>query len=322
MSLARRTLLATALLPLGAQAQAPEFPSKSLTLVISYPPGGIVDTVGRRVAERLGAILGKPVVVENRGGAGGNIAASAVSKAPADGHTLLFCTYATLSIAAAAGTRLDFDPLRSLTAVAPIGPLTVLLVVRNDFPARTIEEFVAYARAHPGTVNFGSIGVGSSYHLALEQLKALSRTDITHVPYRGGAAAMTDLLGGRLDAMLGTWSMTRPHLQEGGFRALALANDSRASVLPNLPTVAEHAVPGARLVDGLGIFTPAGTPAAVVQRLNAAVRQILAEPAMAEWLTQQGTPPTPLSAADFGAMMQADTSMLSDLIRTYHISVE
>ncbi len=320
MPLPRRALLGAALLPLAARAQG--FPGKPVTLVISYPPGGIVDSVGRRVAERLAALLGQPVVVENRGGAGGNIAASAVAKAAPDGHTLLFCTYATLSIAAAAGTRLDFDPLRSLTAVAPIGPLTVLLVVRNDFPARSIEEFVAYARAHPGQVNFGSIGVGSSYHLALEQLKALSGTDITHVPYRGGAAAMTDLLGGRLDAMLGTWSMTRPHLQAGGFRALALANESRASVTPNLPTVAEHAVPGARLVDGLGIFAPAGTPEAVVARLNAAVAQILAEPAMAAWLTDQGTPPTPMSAPDFAGMMQRDAAMLGTLIRQHNIVVE
>ncbi len=321
MRLTRRLLLASpALLPLVAAAQ--DYPTKPVTLVISYPPGGIVDTVGRRMAERLGGLLGKPVVVENRGGAGGNIAASAVAKAPPDGHTLLFCTYATLSIAAAAGTRLDFDPLRSLTAVAPVGPLTVLLVVRNDFPAQSIEEFVAYARANPGRVNFGSIGVGSSYHLALEQLKALSGTDIAHVPYRGGAAAMTDLLGGRLDAMLGTWSMTRPHLQNGGFRALALANEQRASVTPNLPTVAEHAVPGARLVDGLGIFAPAATPAPVVARLNAAVREILAEPGMAAWLTEQGTPPTPLSAAAFTAMMQQDAAMLGSLIRHYNISVE
>ena len=319
-TLTRRALLGAALLPAAALAQG--YPSKPITLVISYPPGGIVDSVGRRIGERLGAVLGKPVVVENRGGAGGNIAASAVSKAAPDGHTLLFCTYATLSIAAAAGTQLDFDPLRSLVAVAPIGPLTVLLVVRNDFPARTIEEFVAYARAHPGQVNFGSIGVGSSYHLALEQLKALSSTDITHVPYRGGAAAMTDLLGGRLDAMLGTWSMTRPHLQAGGFRALALANEQRASVTPELPTVAEHAVPGARLVDGLGIFAPAATPAAAVARLNQAVGEILAEPAMAAWLTEQGTPPTPLSPGAFTAMMQRDAGMLRDLIRQYHISVE
>ncbi len=320
MGWTRRTVLAGGAL-LAAPALAQEFPARSLSLVISYPPGGIVDSVGRRVAEKLSGVLGKPVVAENRPGAGGNVAASAVAKAAPDGHTLLFTTYATLAIAAAAGTRLDFDPLRSLQPVAAIGPLTVLLVVRRDFPAQTVEEFVAYARAHPGQVNFGSIGVGSSYHLALEQLKALAGLDITHVPYRGGNPAMTDLIAGRLDAMLGTISMTRPQLEAGSFRALAVANADRAPGLA-LPTITERAAPGTRLIDGLGVFAPAGLPGPVLAQLNGAVNAMIAEPAMRDWLVLQGTPPTPMAPEAFATMLREDTATLAALIRQLGLQLE
>ncbi len=200
--------------------------------------------------------------------------------------------------------------------------MSVVLVVRNNFPAQNVEEFIAYARANPGRINFGLNGTGSSFHLALEQMKALSGTDIVAVPYRGGAPAMADLLGGRIDAMFGTYQMTRPNLEAGGFRALGWANEQRAAVLPNLPTLTERAVPGARVADGIGIFAPAATPDAVVARLNAAVNRIIGEPAMAAWLTNEGTPATPMSAAEFDAVMQRDAASLGALIRQHHISVE
>jgi tripartite-type tricarboxylate transporter receptor subunit TctC len=328
--LPRRTLagLAAAALPAatpaprGAAAADPPWPTRPITMVIAYPPGAITDTVGRKVGDRLGTALGVPVVIDNRGGAGGNLAASLVSKAQPDGYTLLFTSYGNLLIAAAADLRLDFHPQRDLTPIALIGPMTVVLLVRPDLPYRTIGEFVAYARANPGKVNFASVGVGSSYHLLIEQMNALGRLDMVHVPYRGGAAAMADFLGGRVDAMLATLLFARPYMNDNRARAIAVANAERSPVLRDLPTVGEQGVPGARLVDGLGVMGPARLPAHVVSRVNAAVQDILREPEMHAWLTGEGVVPRPAPPEAFAAMMREEAEPLRRLIRDNDIRLQ
>ena len=309
MRLRRRGLLGAALSGLGPAARLraaePAWPVRPITLVVAYPPGAITDTVGRRVAERLGARLGVSVVVENRGGAGGNLAAAHVARQRGDDHTLLFTSYGNLIIAAAADLKLDFHPWRDLAPVAMVGPMTVVLLVRPDLPAMDLRGFLAHAAANPGRVNFASVGVGSSYHLLIEQLQAYGGLSLTHVPYRGGAAAMTDLLGGRVDATLATVLFARPYVADGRARAIAVANAERSPVLPDLPTVGE-AVPGAVLTDGLAVFGPATLPAPTILQANAALREVVMAPAMRDWLTGEGVtpragPPEALSAEVQGA---------------------
>lgn len=314
-------LLGILLLSGVAKAADPPWPVRPVTMVVAYPPGAIVDTVGRRVAERLGAALGVAVVVENRGGTGGNLAAAHVARAAPDGHTLLFTSYGNLIIAAAAGLQLGFHPWRDLAPVAMIGPMTVVLLVRPDGPAQTLQDFVRHAAANPGRVNFASVGFGSSYHLLIEQMMVHGRLTFTHVPYRGGAAAMTDFLGGRVQATLATWLFAKPYLADGSARAIAVANADRAPVAPGLPTVAE-VVPGASLTEGLGVFAPAATPAPVIARLNAALRRIISDPAMSEWLTTNGVPPQPGSPEAFAAAMHPEAEALGRLLRDADIRLE
>ncbi len=311
------------LLGRGTAAAEPQvWPTRPITMLISYPPGAITDTVGRRIGDRLGAALGVPVIIENRAGAGGNGAAGAVARAQPDGHTLLFTSYGNLIIASAANLKLDFNPQRDLTPVAMIGPMTVVILVRPDLPVRTIQDFVTHTRANPGTVNFASVGVGSSYHLLIEQLNSLGRLKLVHVPYRGGAAAMLDFLGGRVDATLATWLFAKPYVTDNRARAIAVANAERSPVLSNLPTVGEQAVPGARLVDGLCIMAPAKLPASILARLNAEVRRIIEQPDMHAWLTGEGVPPTPMSSDAFGAMLRTEAEPLGRLIRENNIRLE
>jgi tripartite-type tricarboxylate transporter receptor subunit TctC len=320
-----RLLLAALLLVLGAataaRAQEPAWPTRPITMVVAYPPGAITDTVGRRVAERLGAALGTQVVVENRGGAGGNVAAAYVARAPADGYTLLFTSYGNLIIAAAAELPLGFQPWRDLVPVAMIGPMTVVLLVRPGGPYQDLQGFVRHVAANPGKVNFASVGVGSSYHLLIEQMIAYGKLSMTHVPYRGGAAAMTDFLGGRVDATLATLLFARPYLNDSRARAIAVANGERSPVLPEVPTVGE-AVPGAKLTDGLAVLAPTGVPAPVIARLNAAIRTIIAVPAMRDWLTNEGVTPRPGPPEAFTAEMLPATEELRALLRQANIRVE
>jgi tripartite-type tricarboxylate transporter receptor subunit TctC len=314
-------LLLALLLPGLAHAADPAWPTRPVTLVVAYPPGAIVDTVGRRMAEQLGTALGSNVVVENRGGTGGNLAAAYVARATPDGHTLLFTSYGNLIIAAAANLQLGFHPWRDVAPVGMIGPMTVVLLVRPDFPAQTLQDFVRHVGAHPGQVNFASVGFGSSYHLLIEQLAAYGKLSVTHVPYRGGAAAMTDFLGGRVQATLATWLFARPYMADGSAKAIAVANGTRAPVAPNLPTVAE-AVPGASITEGLGIFAPAGTPAPIIARLNALVQQIVRTPVMQAWLTENGVPPQPGPPEAFATEMHPVADSLGRLLREANIRLE
>jgi tripartite-type tricarboxylate transporter receptor subunit TctC len=317
-----RFVIAVLLLVLGhGAARAQDWPTRPITMVVAYPPGAITDTVGRRVAERLGAALGAQVVVENRGGAGGNVAAAFVARAPADGHTLLFTSYGNLIIAAAADLPLGFQPWRDLAPVAMIGPMTVVLLVRPDAPYQDLPGFVRHVAANPGRLNFASVGVGSSYHLLIEQMIAYGKLSMTHVPYRGGAAAMTDFLGGRVDATLATLLFARPYMNDNRARAIAVANGERSPVLPEVPTVGE-VVAGAKLTDGLAVLAPAGVPAPVIARLNGAIHAILEQPAMRDWLIGEGVTPRPGPPEAFMAEMRPATEELRKLLRDASIRVE
>jgi tripartite-type tricarboxylate transporter receptor subunit TctC len=209
-----------------------------------------------------------------------------------------------------------------LSPVAAVGPMTVVMLVRPDLPYKSIEELVAYARANPQKISFASVGIGSSYHLLIEQMNTLGKLDMVHIPYKGGAASMADFLGGRVDVMLATWLFAKPYVNDNRARAVALTNGERSPTLPNLPTVNERAVPGVKLIDGLGVFAPKGLPEALVARLNKEINQIIQEPAMKAWLTNEAIPPTPMTTAAFEKMLVDEAKPLDKLIRENKIGMK
>ena len=297
-------------------ADEPAWPTKQISLVVPYPPGAITDTVGRRLGNQLGLALGVTVVVENKAGAGANLGAAYVSNAQPNGATILFTSYGNIMIDSVTEAQ------HKLTPVAAVGPMTVVMLVRPELPYKTIEDMVTYARAHPQKISFASVGVGSSYHLLIEQMNTLGKLDMVHIPYKGGAASMADFLGGRVDVMLATWLFAKPYVADGRARAIALVNGERSPSLPDLPTVNERAVPGVKLIDGLGIFAPRGFPEALVARLNKAVNRIIEEPDMKIWLTNEAIPPTAMSTAAFEKMLVDEAKPLDKLIRENKIGMK
>jgi tripartite-type tricarboxylate transporter receptor subunit TctC len=309
-------LTQASLIQTAQAADALAWPTKQVALVVPYPPGAITDTVGRRLGNQLGLALGVTVVIENKAGAGANLGAAYVSNAQPNGATILFTSYGNIMIDSVTEAQ------HKLMPVAAVGPMTVVMLVRPDLPYKTIEELVTYARAHPQKISFASVGVGSSYHLLIEQMNALGKLDMVHIPYKGGAASMADFLGGRVDVMLATWLFAKPYVTDNRARAIALVNGERSPSLPNLPTVNEHAVPGVKLVDGLGIFAPKGMPEALITRLNHEINRIIQEPEMKAWLTNEAIPPTAMTTAAFEKMLADEAKPLEKLIRENKIGMK
>jgi tripartite-type tricarboxylate transporter receptor subunit TctC len=306
-------LLGTAAaLPRAAGAQA-AFPSRPVTLVVAFPPGASTDVTARRIAPRATARLGQTLVVENRTGAAGNLAASHVARAAADGYTLLHTNYVSLLIAKAAGTRLDFDPLDAFAPVAQIGPNVNMLVVRPGLPAQTLPELVALAKQQPDRLTMGTIGIGSAYHMGLEWLNLAFGIKITHVPYRGAADAVNDLFGGRIDMMFSSLTLAKPHLESGRMRAIAITNLERAAMFPNLPTIAEQGVPGFDLMTQTAIFAPAGTPEAAIAKVNDAINAALNDRPVKAQLQADGVILTPMTPAAFQQQIQRQLATIRDV---------
>jgi tripartite-type tricarboxylate transporter receptor subunit TctC len=309
-------LTQASLIQTAQAADEPAWPTKQVALVVPYPPGAITDTVGRRLGNQLGLALGVPVVIENKAGAGANLGAAYVSNAQPNGATILFTSYGNIMIDSVTEAQ------HKLTPVAAVGPMTVVMLVRPDLPYKTIEEMVAYARANPQKISFASVGIGSSYHLLIEQMNTLGKLDMVHIPYKGGAASMADFLGGRVDVMLATWLFAKPYVTDNRARAVALVNGERSPTLPDLPTVNERAVPGVKLIDGLGVFAPKGLPQALVARLNKEINRIIQEPEMKAWLTNEAIPPTAMTTAAFETMLIDEAKPLDKLIRENKIGMK
>ena len=275
-------LLSASLLAGGATAQpsaAPDWPSRPITYVAPYPAGSPVDLIARRLGQNLQHALGQPVVIDNRVGAGGVIGTGFVAKAPADGYTILAGSISTHAINASLYPKLPYDPVKDFEPVSLVGSTSLVLVVNPaKLPVKTVQEFVGYLKAHPGQVQFGSAGNGSSLHLAGELFKSMTRTDLVHVPYKGSTGAMNDLLGGQIPVMFENAPNALPHIQSGKLRALAVTGASRIPALPDVPTVAETVAPGYRVETWHAVFAPAGMPPAIVQKLNRAVLDALGKP--------------------------------------------
>ena len=291
--------------PLTASAQ--EYPDKPVHLIVPFPPGGGADILARTVAPRLSQALGKPIVIENKPGAGGNVGAEYVAKAAPDGYTLLYGTNGTHGINASLYRNLRFDPVKDFIPVSRMTTIAAMLIVNNQFPPTTVEELIRYAKANPGKVNFASAGNGTTSHLAGELFKTMAGIDIVHVPYRGGALAVTDLIGGQVQMMIDVMPNAYPLARDGRARGIAVSTATRYPGAPEYPTIAESGLPGFEASAWDGIFVPAGTPAPIVARLNAAIRETVEDPQIAEALKARGAQPMPNSPEAF-ARHVADSS--------------
>lgn len=304
--LPRRALLAAPLLATATAWAQPAWPDRPVRIIVPFPPGGSNDIVARLLAEALRSRLGQPFLVENRSGAGGNIGAEAVAHAAPDGHALLLAAPPPFAVNQHLYRSMPFDPARDLVPVALVAEVPIILIVPATSTATTLAELIAQAKREPGQLSFGSSSTGSTNHLAGELLKSLAGIDILHVPYRGAAPAMTDLIAGRLQLYFDNLPGVLPQLRDGRARAIAVAGAARAAALPELPTMAEAGLPGFEASAWFGLAAPRGTPPALATRINAAVLAALAEPALRERLAEAGAEPGRLDAAGFARFVEAE----------------
>jgi len=316
-ALSRRLLAAACLfLPLLAAAQA--YPSKPIRVVVNFPPGGAADVIARTIAQPLQEALGQTVVVENRGGSGGNLGGDAVAKSPADGYTLLMSSGGMVSVNPHIYAKMPFDPVKDLVPVAAAARVSVYLVVRPNFPANTVQEFLAYLKAHPGKLSYGSPGNGSSPHLAAEMMKSQAGVFAVHVPYRGAAPALNDLLAGQLDFTLDP-GIGLPHVQAGRLKLLAVGSPRRAAAFPNVPTLEEAGLRGFDADTVFGFYAPAGTPPDVIERLNREINRILGTTPVKDRIAALGGVPAPMTPAQFAAKAQEDSKRFGAIVRERRI---
>ncbi|HUR90250.1 MAG TPA: tripartite tricarboxylate transporter substrate binding protein [Ramlibacter sp.] len=303
-----RVLVAIALC-FGTCARAQSWPSKPVTLVVPYAPGGTNDIIARAVAVRMGASLGQPVLVVNKAGAGGNIGAQFVARAPADGHTVLVASSAILAISKWVYRQPGYDPDRDFAPVTLAGKVTNVLLVNPTVPANSVRELVRYARNQPRELAYASMGSGTSGHLSGEMFQMLSGIELQHVPYRGSSQALTDLLGGYVDMMFDNLPTALPFVRSGKLKALAVTTAQRSPLLPDVPTLAESGVRGFEAYSWFGFVVPAATPQAILDRLNAEFVSALSDTAVHTELTRMGIILTPGSRAEFARLIAEESRM-------------
>lgn len=303
----------------AAQAQGTAYPGKPVTLIAPYPPGGGVDTVARLIAERLATRLGHAVNVDNRPGAGATIGAAGLARSAPDGLTLMLGSIVDYAIAPHAHKALPFDMQRDFIPVVEVGFGTVALVVHNDLPARTVRELIALAKAKPGELSYASSGIGGLQHLNAEMFKQMAGVDLTHVPYKGTAQLLPDLLAGRVPMSIDSLPAHLPHLKAGKTRALAVASRSRSPVLPDVPTMIEAGLPGYETATNYTLFAPARTPAAIVAQLNAETNAVLKLPEVVDKLTAMGIVITGGSTAAAQAKAASETEKWAAVIKRGNI---
>jgi tripartite-type tricarboxylate transporter receptor subunit TctC len=277
----------------GAAVAQSAYPSRTVSLMVGFAPGGGTDTAARIVAKKLAEVLGQSVVVENRPGAGGNIAHELLAKAAPDGHSLLLGSVGSLAVAPHIVAKLGYDPLRDFAPITMAVAFPNVLVVNASVPAQTLADFVKLANSKPGAINYGSSGIGGAGHLAGELFRMMAKVSIVHVPYKGGAPAMTDLLGGQIAAIFATPVTAGPHVKSGKLRALATTGARRALAMPDVPTVAESGYPGYEATNWYGFIAPAKTQREVVERLNRELVAILSNAEIREQLLSHGMEPAP-----------------------------
>ena len=305
--------------PLASLAQTTAPFTRTLRLVVPFTPGGSTDILARALAPRLQAALGVPVVVDNKPGAGGSIGATEVAKAEADGHTLLMGHIGTLAVNPAMYPKLAYDPQKSFAPVAAVARVPNVLVVNATSPARTLAEFIARAKAQPGRLSYSSGGNGSAAHIAFEALKLRTGVFMLHIPYRGTAPSLSDLMAGQVDATFTGAPTVLQHIRSGRLRALAVSSPQRLATLPEVPTVAESGYANFEADQWYGVVAPAGTPADKVARLNAEINKALALPEVAQQLAAEGAIPLPGTPAAFGALIAREIPRWAAVVKAGNV---
>jgi tripartite-type tricarboxylate transporter receptor subunit TctC len=320
MKLLASLFLAAAALAVPA-AHAQGYPNRPIRLVVPFPAGGATDIFARAVSQKLGERLGQTIVVDNKPGAGGAIGSDQAAKAAPDGYTLLLATTSTHSIGPLLGTKLPYDAVHDFTPIAHVGDAPSIMLVPNSAPAKTVKEWVDYARKNPGKLNYASSGNGTVVHLTAEYFKAQANLFLVHIPYKGTALAIPDLVSGKVDVLFDSLPSGLPHVKEGRLRALGITSLKRSPLLPNLPPVSDT-IPGFESVTWFGVYGPKGLPADITTRVNAALNQALQDPEVKDRLARLGIEPVGGTPQQFAAMLEKDRAKWKKIITERHITAE
>lgn len=303
-------------------AQEPAYSKQPVTLVVPFPAGGPTDAMARVLAQKLGDRLGQPVLIDNRGGAGGSIAAELVARAPADGHTLFFGTTGTMAINPSLYKKLRYDPVKDFAPVSLMATTMNVLVVSPQVPAKTLAELVALAKAKPGELTYGSAGNGSSNHLSGELFRTSAGIQINHIPYKGSAPALIDLLGGRLSMMFDTIAQQTQNIATGKVNALAVTGATRSPLLPNVPTAQEAGLKGFDVTIWYGVLAPKGTPAPVVERLQREMVAVMSTDEMKKRMAADGAEARTTTPTEFSALIKSDTAKWTPVVKNSGASLD
>jgi len=306
----------------GAASAADAYPNKPIRLLVGVPPGGANDFVARTIAQQLSTQLGQPVIVENRGGAGGNIAADAVAKSPPDGYTLFLSVIGTMAINPSLYPSLPFDSIRDFATISQLTSMPQVMLVHPSIPAKTLQEFIAYAKNNPGKINFASGGSGTATHLAAELFKTMAGVDMVHVPYKGNGPATVDLLTGRVAVMFDQIATALPTVRDGRLRALGVSTAKRSPAAPDIPTLSESGLPGYDVTTWHGLVAPAGTPRPIIDRLHEEVVKALASPQVRERFEGAGIVPVSSTPEQFEAFTQAELLRWRTVVKASGAKVE
>lgn len=301
---------------------AQDYPTKPITLVVPFAAGGTTDIIGRMVADGLSKKLGQPVVVDNRGGAGGNLGASAVANAKADGYTLLMGYNGTNAINPSLYKQLSWDPIKSFEPISMVARVNNVVVVNPSLPIKTLQELVAYAKTNPGALNYGSAGAGSIFHLAGEMLEQQTGITITHIPYKGAAPALVDTMGGQIQLMFSTIPTALPHIKSGKLRAIAVTGAQRSPLFSQLPTAREAGYPSMVVDSWFAVFAPKGLRAEISTKLNTAMRELLADATIIQKFHDQGAEPKSSTPKELADLLAADLKVWKTVLQTAKVSLE
>src|SRR5438477_6280604 len=314
--------LALAVLLFWSTLALAQYPAKPIHLIVPFPPGGGNDTVARAIAQQISPDLGQPVVIDNRPGAGGAVGAELAAKAPPDGYTLFLAGVGSHVVNPNLHAHLPYDPLKDFAPITLVATAPSVLVVNPAVPSRTVAEFTAYARAHPGKLNYASNGNGSAAQLAAAMYESMAGVKMVHVPYKGIAPAMTDLLSGEVQLMFGTVVALVPHIQAGKLRALAVTSRSRSALLPDVPSLAESGLPDYEAGSWYGVMAPAGTPREIVERLHGAIVSALRQPEVAKRLAAEGAIVIGSTPEEFSRHLKAELARVGKVVRAAGIRIE
>jgi len=322
MNLAIRCMLGAALLSGAPFAAAQWTPKMPIRVVVPFAPGGPTDITARHLAKKLTELLGQPVVVDNRAGANGMIGAELVAKAKPDGYTLLMPTSSTMAINPAVYAKMPYDPIKDFAPVTPVVGAPVMMVVTPSFPAKTVKELIAIAKARPGDVVFASSGAGSNLHLALELFRDQAGIKITHVPYKGAGPAVTDVIGGQAQGMFADLPVLTPFIKAGRLRAMAVAGAERTAMFPQVPALKELGFPRFNARQWYGMFAPAGTPREIVMKLNETIRQAVASPDVKDRYAEIGADVFVSSPEEFAVFIKSEIERWHEIVKKYGIVLE